>query len=144
MQSNDIFKRMHLWSVLECLENDYKCMCVHVCKHTHTHIIHNSPVQHNFRYRNYFHQSFDPHKVSGLFSLKSSYTISKYFTHWIKAWYLKACIIKRSSTDFNSLPNLTSLIGHIMESHVGTEWFKKQYHCIPRFSVHFQETHKYI
>lgn len=82
-------------------------MCVHVCKHTHTHIIHNSAVQLDCRHKNYFHQSFDPLKVPGLFSLKSSYTVSKYFTHWIKPWYLKACITKISSTDFNSLLNLT-------------------------------------
>ena len=87
------------------------CVCVHVCKHTHTHtyIILNSPVQLNFRHRNYFRQSLDPHKVSGLFSLKSSYTISKYFTHWIKPWYKKAYITKISSTDFYSLLNLTLL-----------------------------------
>jgi hypothetical protein len=30
-----------------------------------------------------------------------------------------------------------------MESHIGTELFKKQYHRIPRFSVGFQETQIY-
>lgn len=131
---------MHLWSVLECLKK-WLQMYVCTCMQTHTLyiILHFSWILDT----NYFHQSFDPQKVSGLFSLKSSYTISKYFTHWIKAWYLKACITKISSTDFNSLLNLTLLVGHIMESH-GTEWFKKPYHRIPRFSVRFQETHKYI
>jgi hypothetical protein len=30
-----------------------------------------------------------------------------------------------------------------MESHTGIELFKKQYHCIPRFYVGFQETQLY-